>query len=307
MFLKSLFRLIPKDPLTKGLQHFNRGRLTESIAEFETLLDSQDEEIRKKARLYTCEAHLQLGDELAANDPENACVHYEKASTLQPTFADIQNKLGEVYRELGRIDEAQVCFQQSLDINPRFFAAAINLTAVRAKTLGPDQIAPDLAAIARWCPPMYREKVHELQQAGASGAAVDWDARFREIREMAPTRVQVGKQSALTAIQRGDAPKAIEILEELLREHDRFPDLHLLLGLARGSLGQQEEAIAAFRQALAINEHYLKARINLGITYMELDRLEEARAELERALQTDPGNSLAKSALAEIEALQTAS
>jgi tetratricopeptide (TPR) repeat protein len=307
MFLKSLFRLIPKDPLTKGLQHFNRGRLTESIADFASLLDSPDEEIRKKARLYTCEAHLQLGDELAARHPEQAREHYEKASALQPTFADIQNKLGEVYRELGRVDEAQVCFEQSLAINPRFFAAAMNLANVRVNTVGPADVARELEDIVQWCPPMYREKLQELQQACRSGVTADWDSRFKEIRDMAPTRVQVGKQSALTAIQRGDAPKAIEILEELLREHDRFPDLHLLLGLARGSLGQQEEALAAFRQALSINEHYLKARINLGITYMELDRLEEARAELERALQTDAGNSLAKSALAEIEALQTAS
>jgi tetratricopeptide (TPR) repeat protein len=307
MFLKSLFRLIPKDPLTKGLQHFNRGRLTESIAEFAGLLDSQDEEIRKKARLYTCEAHLQLGDEAAARNPQRACEHYEQARALQPTFADIQNKLGEVYRDLGRIEEAEACFEESLEINPRYFAAAINLSNVRVHTQGPEHVAQDVARIAEWCPPMYREKLQDLVQACQTDAPIDWDARFREIREMAPTRVQVGKQSALTAIQRGDAPKAIEILEELLREHDRFPDLHLLLGLARGSLGQHEEAIAAFRQALAINEHYLKARINLGITYMELDRLDEARTELERALQTDPGNSLAKSALAEIEALQTAS
>ena len=57
---------------------------------------------------------------------------------------------------------------------------------------------------------------------------------------------------------------------------------------------------SSFRQALELNPHYLKARINLGFTLMEQGRYEEAEQELKTALETDPNHPLIKSAIREI-------
>ncbi len=304
MFLKSVFRILPKDPLHDGLEAFNRGRLKEAIGQFEPLLDDDNEEIRKKAGLYACEAHLQWGDEIVDREPEKAAVHFEAARQLQPRFADIHNRLGETYRRLDRQSESRECFEAAKSINPRYFRAILNLCHSYTTTQEYHRAQSELHGLAEWCPSMYRDTLHVLADACARGNEVDWDARFAQVREMAPSRVDMGRRSALVAIQRGDAKVAEETLRELLRDHPRFPDLWHLLGVAQGAMDMTDASIESFQRALEINPHYLKARINLGITYLELEQLDSAQRELKLALQTDPNNTLARTALDEITVLR---
>ncbi len=103
----------------------------------------------------------------------------------------------------------------------------------------------------------------------------------------------------------GNPLRAAEILEELVAKNPKFPDLRHLLGLAYGDMGLVEEAMASFRQALELNPHYLKARINLAFTLMEEGRYDDAQGEFETALETDPTHPLVHSALQEIAELKS--
>jgi len=304
MFLKKLLRLVPQDPLAAGLHDFNRGRLPEALAAFEALFGHPDPEIQKKARLYACESRLQLGDELAPRDPEGALDHYGIAADLQPGWADIHNRLGEMFHRLARFSQAERCFGQALAINDRYFAARLNLCETMVAAGNLTGAAEELETLRANCPPVYRDGLEQLAEDFAARREVDWPERFASIRALAPSNLDVARQNALVAIQNGESEQAIPMLEEMLREHPTFPDLHHLLGLAHGDQGDHDEAIACFRRALDINEHYLKARINLAFTYMELEQFDAAERELDLALVTDPDNSLAKSALAEIEAVR---
>lgn len=304
MFLKKLLRLVPQDPLAGGLHDFNRGRLPEALSAFEALFAHPDPEVQKKARLYACESRLQLGDELAPRDPEGALVHYEAAADLQPGWADIHNRLGEMFHRLERFSQAERCFGQALAINDRYFAARLNLCETMVAAGNLSGASEELEVIRDGCPPVYREALDQLAVDVAARADIDWDQRFTAIRALAPSNLDVARQNALVAIQNGESEQAIPMLQDMVSEHPNFPDLRHLLGLAYGDQGDHDEAIACFRKALEINEHYLKARINLAFTYMELEQFDAAEAELRLALVTDPDNSLAKSAMAEIEAVR---
>ena len=300
MFLRKLFHLLPQDALTRGLTQFNRGELGAAIASFQTLSTHGDPEIQKKARLFECEAQLQLGDQARQHDRAAALRHYGAASALQPGFADIHNKLGELYLEMAEDESARKAFARAVEINPRYFTARLNLSHTLARSGDFAACANQIAALRQDCPPFYQDALDALEQDGRRGADEDWDARFAAVRAIAPARGELERQHALGLLQSGDPKAALAILEPLIGRHQRWPDLHLLRGLCLAETGRPEDAILAFRAALEIHPNYLKARINLGLTYLELDRHVEAEAELESALRTDPANALARAALDEI-------
>ena len=64
--------------------------------------------------------------------------------------------------------------------------------------------------------------------------------------------------------------------------------------------GQYEESVDVCRVGLAIHPGYLSARVTLGRALMDLDRIEEARRELEFVRRSAPENLAAIRALADI-------
>ncbi|MDG2306062.1 MAG: tetratricopeptide repeat protein [Candidatus Binatia bacterium] len=66
------------------------------------------------------------------------------------------------------------------------------------------------------------------------------------------------------------------------------PWAHYNLGVAYDQVGQTEEALAAFGQALALNPEMMEARFNQGVGLLELGRNEDARGNLEAVTQIAP-------------------
>jgi len=75
----------------------------------------------------------------------------------------------------------------------------------------------------------------------------------------------------------GEYARARPHLEEVLRTHDDFADVHNMLGVIAYEDGRQQMARASFERALAINPHYTEAALNLAIVYNELGRYDDAR------------------------------
>jgi predicted Zn-dependent protease len=65
--------------------------------------------------------------------------------------------------------------------------------------------------------------------------------------------------------------------------------------------GRFQEAVDTCHAGLLIHPDYLSARVTLGRALVELDRLDEARDELERVSRAIPQNQAARRGLAEID------
>jgi tetratricopeptide (TPR) repeat protein len=300
VFLKKLFDFLPKDPFSKGLSLFNEGELQSAADIFSTLLDHPDPEICKKARLFACEAHLQMGDNARGNDTPAALDHYHRAAVLQPNFADVQNKLGESYRLMSRHSQALEAFSAALAINPRYFAARMNLAHTHVQMDDYQSAKAELEQALPHAANYVKDSLEELLQVCETEDRTAWDGKFEQLRRQHPSEAEGRRLEALKLVQRGQPAEALRILDELLEKHSKWPDLHLLRGLALGELGQLPDAVEAFLAAIEQHPRYLKARINLGLTYMEMGQDDDARRELEFALDTDPANVLARAALEEL-------
>ncbi len=74
-----------------------------------------------------------------------------------------------------------------------------------------------------------------------------------------------------------------------MRLNPRYPPAYLHnLGFAYRVAGRYEEALAPLKRVLTLNLNFAPAHINLAICYAELDRLEEARAEVAEILRLVP-------------------
>src|SRR5690606_11886078 len=105
------------------------------------------------------------------------------------------------------------------------------------------------------------------------------------------------------ALQEGEIEDAIAHFKEAVAIDPRSGEAHMFLGFAyrvSGSYDRLCEAKAELRQALAINPGLVWARIYLGRIYLDLGRLRNARQELEGAVQRHPSTAQAVALLAEV-------
>ncbi|MBX7135577.1 MAG: tetratricopeptide repeat protein [Fimbriimonadaceae bacterium] len=71
--------------------------------------------------------------------------------------------------------------------------------------------------------------------------------------------------------------------------HPHYPDLHLKLASAYKGLGDREKQQAALARALQINPNYAEAILSRGIFLYEEAAYDEALAEIQRAIEIEPG------------------
>ena len=96
---------------------------------------------------------------------------------------------------------------------------------------------------------------------------------------------------AYSLVRAGRPAEAVRAARRGLEEHPADPDLLFALGEAYDRAGQREAALAQMRSVLAVKADHAEALNYLGYSYAERgERLDEAQAMLERALQLDPEN-----------------
>lgn len=91
----------------------------------------------------------------------------------------------------------------------------------------------------------------------------------------------------MLAWEQDDFQGALDIFQELLDEHPRFPDLHNKAGLCHAMLGDVQAALDAFDRAIDIAPTYAEAHVNRGIVLNELRRHQEAMEAFARSAQLD--------------------
>jgi len=88
---------------------------------------------------------------------------------------------------------------------------------------------------------------------------------------------------------RGDLAAAEVAYRKVLKRHPRHPVALQLLGVAAQQRGNTPRAIDLIRKALQVAPNFAEAHFNLGNVYKAADRLEEAAAAFEKAAALKPG------------------
>lgn len=108
-------------------------------------------------------------------------------------------------------------------------------------------------------------------------------------------------KKAVAQIEQGDFRGALSGLQAIVAQAPNFYQGLNSIGVCYEGLGQRENAIQAFQEALKINPGFVEAHINLGANYTARGKIPEGIAEFKRAIELNPRSVPALSGLGHAE------
>jgi tetratricopeptide (TPR) repeat protein len=82
----------------------------------------------------------------------------------------------------------------------------------------------------------------------------------------------------------GDHNSAINYLKKAITANPRYSEAYTLLGNCQDCLGQDEDAVASYNQALAIDPCHADAWFNKGISLKKMGQTKEASQCIEKSI-----------------------
>ena len=167
---------------------------------------------------------------------------------------EVHNNLGRIHLRNGDLDAARQAFEQALALAPANAEALLNLAAI--------------------------QRVN-----GQLGAAEHLVQRALQVD---PNSIGALSQLAEIERDRGDLDEALRLFEEALAIDDSQPFLAMGYGDVLQRAGRYAAAERAFKSVLELEPDSFKARYNLGVTYGNQGRADDAVAMYEEALAVAP-------------------
>ena len=189
------------------------------------------------------------------------CTH--KAIEIKSDYPDAYSNLGMILRDLGKLHEAEICTHKAIEIKSDYPEAHSNLGII-LKDLGKLREAE-----------IYTHKAIEINPNYAE-AHFNLGVLLKDLGKL-----QEAEISYL---------KAIEI-------KPNFADAYSNLGNILSDLGKSEKAELSYRKAIEINPDYAEAHFNLGVLLKNLDKSQEAEISYRKAIEINPDYAEAHSNL----------
>lgn len=217
--------------------------------------------------------HLRLADLYArAGDDARAIEQYEAALAAQPDYLEATIKLGTQHLRHDRYADAARAFNRAVELNDRLMTAFAGLgvaqyAAGRRREAGGSF---DLAASL------------EPNSALLFSETIRLHLKDHEGRKRTPLQ-RAGRPGQVTADD-DLFTTALRRHQQALQQRPGDAGLHYHCGLLLRHAARFEDAVGAFRAAVAINPGYLRALVKLGICQREAGDVNRSIATLRRAL-----------------------
>jgi tetratricopeptide (TPR) repeat protein len=242
--------LAAQDLYVEGAQAYRRG-------ERDKALIALREAVRQNPNLRMAQA--MLGDIYRTKgDYQNAAVHYEVATKLDPYTLSNHYNLGVVYQLLRRFQEAAASYLRALDLNPRDLKANMNLGTVYL-ALGDLDESVNYLERATMLDPTSAEAWSNLGVAyDARGKTTLAEQAYNKALELDASATATLQNLGSNLVSQGKAAEAIAIMKDVTSRantasaHKRYGDA---LALGR----QYDAALSEYTTALNLDANYYPA------------------------------------------------
>jgi tetratricopeptide (TPR) repeat protein len=243
-----------------------------------------------------------------------ARISFQRSISFNPSIAVVQYSLGNTYQRLGDDTAAIPYLKKAMDLDPRFILPYRSLAAIYSSRA------------------MYEEALAVLVNArAAAGAASDIEALIESITF---EYVAFELNAATDAYLSGDHDRAYEYARKAIQTKNDYPYAYYTLGFFLYADKHYEDARQTLERAISLDpQMWLAHRIlgdiaferaeyqaamthyqaavsvwhesaalynNLALSYMNLERYDEAIVPLQNAVRIEPGNTSIRYSLASV-------
>jgi tetratricopeptide (TPR) repeat protein len=240
------------------------------------------------------EARINLGAALAHEGQFDAAIaEYRSALPSLTDKTAVLIDLALAYYKKGDWENARDQLQPLHQAQPKNARIAILLgdTYLRLK---------EPAAAVSLLTPLESENSENVDLEYVFGSALIQTGQRREGVAHVEKSAQAGNSAdaymlaGSTLLQLNEFEQARRDLDAALRLDPKLPGIYTLTGTARDKTGDVANAEAAFREALALNPDDFDANLYLGAILYKRRQLDEGKTYLDKALQLQPGSSMAR-------------
>jgi tetratricopeptide (TPR) repeat protein len=189
-----------------------------------------------------------------------------------PDFADVCNRLGQLYFQDGHYAKAKDFLERAVRLNPDYTEASLNLAVT----------------------------LNELKQYGRAKEVIE-QAQARATRKKASIEPFIAGKLANKHKEVGDIYRELGLFIESIEEYRKalnlspgFPDIQVRLAVTLRENGMTDEALEILTRTTEQRPDYLDARIQLGITYFSRGFLGRARDQWIEVLRVNPKHAKAQ-------------
>ena len=228
-----------------ALEHHLAGRLSQAESLYQGLL--QKEPDNPDALYFLGVLARQQGRQAEALE---FILRAIAAGPSSPAY----NTLGNIYKDMGRLDEAALRDRQALEITPDSAEALFNLGNI-------------------------------LQQQHRLEEAVSCYHRLLAIR---PDSAEAHNDLGVALMAQGRWDEAVESFNQALACRPEYAETWNNSGVACKNQGKMEEALACYHRALAIRPEYAQALFNIGTVYFVKKDFPQAMTWYQASLAVNP-------------------
>ena len=222
-----------------------------------------------------------------AADLDGAIARQEELATQEPSIAGHYIRLGDLYRQAHRYDDAEQAFRKAKEVNPTSFDAVQRLGNLKLERIQQEISEAEKALEASPQDETLRRKLEELQERRLRVGIEEFTSRVQAHPTDMGLRTRLGRMY----YEASDYDKAIAEFQQA--QDDPRHRLRALsyMGLCFMRKGMYELAVRRFQEALSRVEGFTditkELLYNLGQTYEHMGKKAEAKAEYEKIYERD--------------------
>ncbi|AHY45490.1 TPR repeat [Rubrobacter radiotolerans] len=245
---------------------------------------------------------LEQGETLAEEGLlEEALSRFEQALESAPEDPEVLEAVGRALLNLGRLEEAEACYLDALELDPEWAAPRMGLALVAMRRDEPFKTVHHLERAIE-SDPEYPEAYVELgRYYGLMGEPALAKATFERWTKRHPEDADVLINAGLTSFDAGDHAQALVFFEEALgvaEDAEQRSGARTFRANSLDMLGRYREAVEAYEEVIRDSPSWWEAHANLGICHARNDRPDEAEAAFRRGLAACPGSPEVRDELA---------
>jgi tetratricopeptide (TPR) repeat protein len=226
--------------------------------------------------------NCQSGDTLAGAQSE-ADSREHVLHSLGEAGNQLRQKLGESLASVGKFDKP---LEEATTSSLEALQAFTQGTRVRSEKGDPDSLSYFKRAVE--LDPTFARAYATLgtvhSNLGQVSLGIENMKKAYDLRERVSEREKFYISAHYFDTATGEVAKAIPFYEQWIQSYPRNDVPHINLAVIYSALGQHEKAANEFREALRLEPDNVTNYGNLAGTYLNLDRMDEARAVIDQAV-----------------------